>query len=308
MMPSAKLNPKPKPEPESGPTVFRFEAIGTSWVIEIYQDLDPRAEKLLLDQITAFIARFDKNYSRFRSDSLVTKMSKATGAYMLPEDAQPMFDLYKQLYAMSNGSVTPLIGQVLSDAGYDADYSLQPSKLASPPEWAAALDYNFPKLTIKRPALLDFGALGKGYLVDLLARLLEKHDYQSFCINAGGDIYCKNTEAPLQIGLEHPEDPTLAIGVASIDDQSLCGSAGNRRAWGPFHHIMDPHTLSSASHLKAVWATATTTMLADAMTTALYFVLPQTLKKHYTFEYALLKNDYSVEYSSGFPGKFFSEE
>jgi hypothetical protein len=49
-------------------------------------------------------------------------------------------------------------------------------------------------------------------------------------------------------------------------------------------------------------------MLADAMTTALYFVLPATLKKHYTFEYALLKNDYSLEYSSGFPGKFFSEE
>jgi thiamine biosynthesis lipoprotein len=305
-MPSAKSRSKPKPEPKV--TVFRFEAIGTSWVIEIYQDLDPRVEKVLLDQITAFIANFDKNYSRFRSDSLVTKMSKATGTYTLPEDAQPMLDLYKQLYEMSNGSVTPLIGQVLSDAGYDADYSFQTSELASPPGWAAALDYTFPKLTIKQPVLLDFGALGKGYLVDLLARLLEKRGYQSFCINAGGDIYCQNTEAPLQIGLEHPDDPTLAIGVASIDGQSLCGSAGNRRAWGPFHHIMDPHSLLSASHLKAVWATAPTTMLADAMTTALYFVLPATLKKHYTFEYALLKNDYSLEYSSGFPGKFFSEE
>jgi thiamine biosynthesis lipoprotein len=306
MMLSTKSSPKPKPEPKV--TAFQFEAIGTRWVIEIYQDLGPPAEKILLDQITIFIADFDKNYSRFRSDSRVTKMSKAAGTYTLPEDAQPMFDLYKQLYEMSDGSVTPLIGQVLSDAGYDADYSFRPQKLASPPSWQSALDYDFPILTIKQPVLLDFGALGKGYLVDLLARLLKEHGYQSFCINAGGDIYCQNTEAPLQIGLEHPDDPTLAIGVASIDGQSLCGSAGNRRAWGPFHHIMDPYTLSSASHLKAVWATAATTMLADAMATALYFVLPATLKKHYTFEYALLKNDCSIEYSSGFPGKFFSEE
>ena len=52
-------------------------------------------------------------------------MARAAGQYHLPDDAKPMFDLYYKLYAATDGKCTPLIGQVLVDAGYDANYSLQ---------------------------------------------------------------------------------------------------------------------------------------------------------------------------------------
>src|SRR4051812_14291502 len=109
MMPSPKSVPKPKPDPTS----WRFEAIGTGWQIDIYEPLpEPKTRELKRD-ITARIETFDKNYSRFRPDSLVTAMSREAGRYELPADARPMFDLYKDLYSMSDGAVTPLIGQVL---------------------------------------------------------------------------------------------------------------------------------------------------------------------------------------------------
>ncbi|HVY56038.1 MAG TPA: FAD:protein FMN transferase, partial [Thermodesulfobacteriota bacterium] len=105
---------------------FTFEAIGTSWAIYIPEDLSPEREKALLDAIRTRISDFDKAYSRFRDDSLVAEMSRKAGEYRLPDDALPMLSLYRELYDISGGLVTPLVGQTLSDAGYDAAYTLRP--------------------------------------------------------------------------------------------------------------------------------------------------------------------------------------
>ncbi len=290
---------------------YRFEAIGTHWVIDIDQADEPLDETILKQAIFDRIEQFDKDYSRFRDDSLVTQMSQEAGNYALPDDARALVDLYKKLYDVSGGNVTPLIGQTLSDAGYDKDYLLQPGSLSQPPSWDTALEYNWPVLTIKQPALLDFGAAGKGYLVDIIAELLLDRGAVSFCINAGGDIVCRTADTvPTEIALEHPSDPTLAIGVANITNQSLCGSAGNRRAWGRadqrYHHIISPKTLQSPRHIAAVWAVAETGLLADAMTTALFFVTPDILLEQFRFAYAIVNADNSLQHSDNFPGSFYT--
>lgn len=301
MRQSAKSKPKPSPLHN---IQFHFEAIGTTWLIELYRSLKTSDQKKLLHNIDVRISTFDKHYSRFRSDSLVAAMAKDAGEYVLPADARPMLDLYQDLYENTAGAFTPLIGQTLSDAGYDAAYSLMPGVLAKPPSWDSVLDYQFPKLRIKQPSLLDFGSLGKGYLVDLLSVLLEEHGIDDFCINAGGDIIHKGSE-PIRIGLEHPDNITKAIGVATIQNRSLCGSAGNRRTWGDFHHIIDPRTLQSPRHIKATWVVADTAMIADGLATCLFFAVPDELRKDYNFEYAIVRDDNSLEYSTGFPGEFF---
>jgi thiamine biosynthesis lipoprotein len=297
-----KSNHKPK----ASKPPFRFEAIGTQWQIDINQSLKRGGAEDLLEKIHQRIEVFDRHYSRFRVDSLVTHMSKQAGTYELPADAQLLLDTYAQLYTETSGAVTPLVGQLLSDAGYDAGYSLQPKSLRPVPTWQEALDYQFPHLTVKQPVLLDFGAVGKGYLVDILGQILEEQGISSFCINAGGDILQHTTEGKsLDIGLENPNDPTQAIGVAKISNQSLCGSAGNRRAWDNYHHIFDPFKRTSPQHIKAIWVTAPTALLADALTTCLFFVPPTTLAEHHTFEYAIIYNDNSLTYSAHFPASFF---
>ena len=297
-----KLNPKPK---LSKPP-FTFEAIGTHWQIDINQPIKATAAHKLLQKIQQRIELFDRHYSRFRSDSLVTRISQQTGTYELPEDARELFDMYAQLYMETNGAVTPLIGQLLSDAGYDASYSLQPKPLSSVPSWQKTLDYRFPHLTVKQPVLLDFGAAGKGYLVDIIGRLLEEEGIHSFCINAGGDILQHSAEnKALEIGLENPNNTAQAIGIAKITDQSLCGSAGNRRAWDTYHHILDPFKQASPQHIKAVWVAAPTALLADALTTCLFFVSPAVLAENHRFEYAIIYSDDSLTYSAHFPASFF---
>lgn len=216
-------------------TKFEFEAIGTHWVIDISKELSSMEEALLLNKIKSRINDFDIAYSRFRSDSLVIKMSKESGEFILPEDADKMIQIYRKMYEITSGKVTPLIGQVLVDAGYDASYSMKEGVLEKPAKWDDVLEWNNPKLKIKIPTLIDFGAGGKGYLVDIVSELLEQEGFLDYCVDAGGDMrYRSSKSESLRVGLEHPKDRESVVGVVQIKDQSICGSAGNRRAWGNF--------------------------------------------------------------------------
>ena len=72
---------------------FIFPAIGTKWIIDIFKGLSKVEEEKISILIKNRIDLFDIAYSRFREDSLVTKISKKVGEYILPEDAKPMMDL-----------------------------------------------------------------------------------------------------------------------------------------------------------------------------------------------------------------------
>ncbi|MBA3732772.1 FAD:protein FMN transferase [Patescibacteria group bacterium] len=288
-------------------TKFEFQAIGTGWQIDIAKELSSEEEALLLLEIMDRIKLFDIAYSRFRKDSLVTLMSENSGEFVLPEDANLMISNYKKMYDVTNGLVTPLIGQVLVDAGYDADYSLIEKDLTKPSSWEEAIEWQEPKLIMKTPSLLDFGAGGKGYLVDIISEILEKNKIFSYCVDGSGDLRQRSeVGAILKVGLEHPDDSTQVVGVANILNQSICGSAGNRRKWGNFHHIINPESLTSPKGILAIWAVAETTFLADLLTTALFFVSPEILLKHYIFEYFIIYSDYSMKKSVGFDAEVFT--
>lgn len=280
--------------------VYAFEAIGTTWKITVPGGMSEDT----LAEIRERISLFDKNYSRFRADSWVAEIARTSGTYTVPDDGKSMFDLYQDLYKLTEGAMTPLIGDVLIAAGYDAAYSLTPKEMRPAYEWEEALEYAYPSLVMYKPTMLDFGAMGKGYLVDLVSDILKARSVSSFVINAGGDIcvYSKVGES-VRIALENPSAVTEAIGIAEITNLSICGSAGNRRVWDRFTHIIDPDTLQSPKAISAIWVVANTTLLSDALTTALYFAPAEKLRIHYSFDYLLLRADHTVERSLGFPAE-----
>ncbi len=290
-------------------TTFDFEAIGTKWRIDIYKELSSEEEAFLLSSVRERIDAFDKTYSRFRSDSLVTRMSKESGEFSLPPDADPMFSMYKKMYDISQGLVTPLVGQMLVDAGYDETYSLEKKKeLETPLLWEEVMEWKNPTLLMKKPALLDFGAAGKGYLVDIVAELLEFQGISGYCVDAGGDMRHRSGEAhALKVGLENPFDTSEVLGIVTLSNMSLCASAGNRRAWNNMHHIMNPETRSSENSIRAVWVLAKTTIQSDILATGLFFVSPEKLLKYFDFEYLVMREDGSIVKSAGFTGELFTE-
>ena len=286
---------------------WSFEAIGTNWWIGIYEPVKPRKLQQLKQLVAERIELFDQTYSRFRADSLVSQMAKAAGTYALPEDSEKLFELYAALYEASEGAVTPLIGQLVSDAGYDAEYSLQAHPLTVPPTWEDTMQYNPPQLTLDKPALLDFGAAGKGYLADIIGKLLQSEGVERFCVDASGDIVCRGLTHALQVGLEHPNDPTQVIGVIEIAEGALCGSAGNRRAWGEFTHMIDPRTLRSPRDVAAVWVKADDGLTADGLATVLFFTPAARLRQSFDFEYCIVHSDEGVECTELFQAALFAQ-
>jgi len=287
-------------------TNFQFEAIGTKWVIDINNKLSSEEEAFLLKKIEGRIREFDLIYSRFKSESKIMQIAGG-GEVELPEDADKMFSLYKKVYDITLGLVTPLVGRTLSDMGYDSEYSLQTkTEIYKPLSWNEVVDWNPPILVLKRPAVLDFGAGGKGYLVDIVSELLEAEGVTDYCVDAGGDIRQRSTtEQSLKVGLENPHNTKQVLGILNLQNKSICASASNRRAWGSHHHIVNPETLKPTSEVIAVWVVADRTMLADILATALFFVTPEKLQKYFTFEYLVMYLDNKIVKSDGFYAELF---
>lgn len=284
-----------------------FEAIGTRWQIDTDEALPPDVAARVHDRIETF----DRTYSRFRSDSLVTRISTAAGSYALPADAGPLLGLYRRLHDATGGAVTPLVGDRLSALGYDATYTLRPATSPAPvPHWDDVMHWDGERLTTTQPLLLDVGAAGKGYLVDLVVGVLLAEGLDHVVVDAGGDLRHHGSPA-LRIALEHPADPSQAIGVALLADGALCASAPNRRAWGPgLHHVLDGRSGDPTRDVLATWVMASTALVADGVATALFFAETtadaELLARDLDVSYVRMLADGRAERSGGFSGEIFT--
>jgi thiamine biosynthesis lipoprotein len=280
----------------------RFSAIGTEWQVDTDQPLAPAVLALVEQRVEAF----DVAYSRFRADSLVTRVAQSSGSFEFPEDAPPLFDLYDSLYALTEGAVTPLVGQSLEQLGYDRDYTLARTGEASVPSRWTEVARSGRTITVGEPTLIDVGAAGKGYLVDLVGGVLRANGVERFVIDASGDLLASPGET-LRIALEHPFDPTLAIGVATITGRSLCASGSNRRVWGEgLHHILDGRTGVPTGDIISTWAIADTALEADGLATALFFTDPASLAERYHFSFVRLFANGRADVATNFPGELFT--
>lgn len=285
-------------------STFSFEGIGTHWEIEIYSPITPTQLEYLAILVKQKVEEFERTYSRFRPDSFINSALLQKGIVKLPTDSEKLFSLYQKLYGLTSGLFTPLIGQVLVDAGYDSLYSLVPKKLHSPPPWEEVSEYSFPKMVVKKSAIYDFGAAGKGHLIDLVSQTIMDQNFSEFCVDAGKDILLISKK-PVRIGLENPLNFEEAIGVVTLSKGSICASAGSRRVWGPYHHIINPKTLTSPNEILATWVVAKDALTADALSTCLFLISPKKIIPHFSFEYLVLYKDSSIEKSSSFPAELF---
>jgi len=199
---------------------FRFEAIGTQWEIETSAPLDPPLRKSIIERISVF----DATYSRFRVDSLVSQIAAAAngGRFDFPDDAIPLFDLYDQLHKATGGAVDPLVGRSLELLGYDPTYSLMPAPApvratalaGGRATWSKDVVLEGTTLVTKRPLVIDVGAAGKGYLVDILAGILCDAGYTRFVVAGCGDLRRAGATATGQYG-DLPSFVTVTVTLAN---------------------------------------------------------------------------------------------
>ncbi|GAA4477536.1 FAD:protein FMN transferase [Microbacterium panaciterrae] len=278
---------------------WRFDAIGTAWQIDVGDEVLADGER---SAVLGMIDDFDRTWSRFRADSLVTALAEEPQEVPVPPDATAMLELYRALSAATDGAVQPLVGDSLAARGYDADYSFADrGALPAVPDWTQQLTWDGGALALGSPALIDVGALGKGRIVDVVHDLLGSFGHATRIVDAGGDL--RVSGPPIRVALEHPFDETRAIGVATIADEALCASAVNRRAWpgahGGLHHVLDARTGEPVRTIVATWAIAPEAMLADAAATALFFDGGAGFSDRHGVEWVRMTTDGRLEWSAG---------
>ena len=241
--------------------------------------------------------------SRFRADSLVTRIGNAEhgGHFDFPNWTGPLFDLYDALHDVTRGAIDPCVGEDLIRLGYDASMNFTVTRnapkhlgaLRGRSVWGHDVERHGTTLVTHDPVQLDFGACGKGYLVDLLGHMLiqeksadwddfsgpastsTQHPNQvnypnqnhfssqppQFVIDAGGDLLV-HAEQTISVALEDPEDQSRAIGVAHIANGALCASAPSRRHWNiaineytqiAIHHLLNAIDGLPAQQTEASW-------------------------------------------------------
>ena len=131
-------------------------------------------------------------------------------------------------------------------------------------------------ITLRRPLLLDLGAVAKGLAVDAAARELQP--FRDFAIDAGGDLYLGGHNpdgAPWSIGIRHPRLENQVIETLRLSDRAICTS-GDYERLGPnaATHILDPRRGSGSTSSASVTVVAPTALAADALATAAFVLGP----------------------------------
>lgn len=233
--------------------------LGTGIIISSSKPIPQHVQK----RIRAFVEEYEHTLSRFRADSLVSRMACADdgGDFEFPEWAGPLFTLYSEFYAATHGAFDACIGADLLALGYNNSVQFVPKSAASasddsdswsnyrralPVTWGnISRDCGSATLRTNQPVQLDFGAAGKGYFVDLVTQIIKEElsgdspsnsdsraDFD-FLVNAGGDMRACFSEEnnQIKVALENPFDTTQAVAVASIASGALCASSSARRRW-----------------------------------------------------------------------------
>ncbi len=273
------------------------KALGTGLLISTPHPITAE----LRGEMERFIDEYEHALSRFRADSLVAHIGNAEhgGHFDFPDWAGPLFDLYDALHAATRGAIDPCVGEDLIRLGYDpalsftveADAGERLGALHGRAVWGRdVVRSSGTTLVTRSPVHVDFGACGKGYLVDSLGGLLTDSELSrtshvksaettnptcqsstsdskresaapEFVIDAGGDLLAR-TNKPIRVALEDPDDPSCAVGVALIGDGAFCASAPSRRHWEvavneqthlAIHHLLNAIDGLPVQQTEATW-------------------------------------------------------
>ena len=168
-------------------------------------------------------------------------------------------------------------------------------------------------------AVIDLGAIAKGYIADRLAMLLRYSGVESAIIDLGGNILCLGSKpdgSNFKVGIQYPyRDSDKIITAASLSDMSVVTSGVYQRYFESngvtYHHLLDPDTGKSIDNgLLSVSIISSRSTDCDALSTTVFsmgledgMALIDSLDDVWA---VFITEDMEIIYSEGFEEKFAS--
>ncbi len=226
------------------------------------------------------VQRIEAKYSRYRGDSVVSRINAAAGSGAVIEvDAESagLLDFAAQLYGQSGG-LFDITSGVLRRA-----WDFRAARVPSAEALAAALARIGWERVVWRDATIalpeagmeiDFGGFGKEYAADRAATALQSHGIRHGFVNLGGDIRVVGPRAdgtPWSFGIQHPRDENATIASVELASGALATSGDYERYFEiegrRYCHVLNARTGWPVSAWQSVSVTSIACIAAGALTT-----------------------------------------
>lgn len=241
--------------------------------------LPPDAARAACEAAIAEVRRIEHTYSRYRDDSIVTRINRAAGggAVAVDDETAGLLAYADALYRESGGLFDPTSG-VLRRA-WDFRSGRPPSAQAVadllPLVGWDKVELGSSSVRLSRAGMeLDFGGFGKEYATDRAAATLIAHGVASGFVNLGGDLRAIGPRpggAPWHIGIQDPRHagtmaaslPLSQGGLATSGDYERFFDFDGRR----YCHLLDPRTGWPVDHWRSISVLAPLAVAAGSCST-----------------------------------------
>lgn len=226
------------------------------------------------------VRRIEAKYSRYRPESVVSRINAMAGGAPVAIDAETakLLDYADACFRQSHGRFDPTSGilrrvwRFEPGAAVPGDAELAP--LLAAIGWHR-VERGPRSVRLPRAGMeLDFGGFGKEYAVDRAALRLREEGIASGLVNLAGDLAVLGPQpdgSPWRIGIRHPRKEGFAIATLPVSSGAIATSGDYERyveVDGVRHcHVQDPLTGRSARGFQSVTVHAASCLLAGSAST-----------------------------------------
>lgn len=233
---------------------FRFRAMGSPCELHLYADSREAATRIAQAGADE-IARLERKFSRYRYDSLASRINRSAGSccgVVVDGETAALLDFADTAWRESDGRFDPTSG-VLRRV-WDFKSGRVPSEreideIQRLVGWAR-VRWDRPRLALPTVGMqLDFGGFVKEYAADRVAALCRELGARAGLVDLGGDLAVVGPHpdgSPWLVGIRHPRQPDVPIARIALSSGGLATSGDYERFMVVdgvrYSHLLDPRT------------------------------------------------------------------
>lgn len=228
----------------------------------------------------ADIQRLEAKYSRYRPDSLLSKINQiaaAGGSVSVDDETAGLLDYANTCYQQSDGLFDITSGLLRKAWQFDREQLPKQSdidRLLVNIGWHK-VRWSAPELGFTTPGMeIDFGGIVKEYAADRAAELCRNAGARHGVVNLGGDVRIIGPRAdkrPWRIGIHHPRQANAMLQTLSLHHGAVASSGDYQRCividGHRYAHVINPKTGWPTKHLAAVSVISDFCVIAGSVAT-----------------------------------------
>ena len=257
---------------------FPFDAMASRCEIRLAA-VDGYVAEELAQAAIAEVRRIERTYSRYRTDSIVSRINAAAGRHRVECDEETLQLLaYADHLHGASGGLFDITSGVLRRA-----WDFRNPRVPGPDELApllalvdwAAVQREGGTIFLPRAGMeIDFGGFGKEYAADRAAALLRQSGARHGYVNLGGDMRFIGPQPdgqPWSIGIQDPRKPDGIVASIAVSHGALTTSGDYERCFDidgkRYCHVLHPRTGMPVSHWRSVSVLAPLAALGGSVST-----------------------------------------